>query len=123
MASDPPLIAVVDDDSDVRLALERLLCAAGFATETFGSGEAFLQVVDSHEPDCVVLDLHMPGMSGFEVQARLASIHAGIPVVLVTGHDTPDSRLRASRSGAKSYLCKPVDQEVLLDAIQAAIVH
>jgi len=121
MVSTPLFIAVVDDDAYVRVAFERLLCAAGFVTRTFSTGEALLASVEGHRPDCVVLDLHMPGMSGFEVQTRLA--HAGIPVVIVTGHDTVDAQSRASRNGAKSYLCKPVDQEVLLDAIEAALVH
>ena len=120
MVSAPPFIAVVDDDPDVRISLERLLCAAGFATQTFSTGEAFLESIESREPDCVVLDAHLPGMSGFEVQSRLAP---RIPVVVVTGHYTAEGRLRASRSGARSYLCKPLDEEVLLGAIQAAIVH
>lgn len=117
------LIAVVDDDADVRLAIERLLCASGFATVAFGSGEVFLDSLESRLPDCVVLDLHMPGLSGFEVQVRLLETYGAIPVILVTCHDTAESRSRASRSSAKAYLCKPVDQETLLNAIQAAVIH
>ena len=85
------------------------------------SGAEFLHSVDDHEPDCVVLDLHMPGMSGFDVQGALAVAHAGVPVVVITGHDTPESRTRALRLGAKAYLCKPVDDEALLSAIGTAI--
>ena len=65
----------------------------------------------------MVLDLHMPGMSGFEVQDALAVAHAAVPVVVITGHDTPESRTRALRLGARAYLCKPVDDEALLSAI------
>jgi FixJ family two-component response regulator len=121
MGRDARLLAVVDDDDDVRLALQRLVSSAGFAVETYASGAAFLHSVDDHEPDCVVLDLHMPQMSGFDVQGALALAHAGVPVVVITGHDTPESRARALKLGAKAYLCKPVDDNALLSAIVAAI--
>ena len=121
MVSDLPLLAVVDDDADVRVALTRLVASAGFAVETFASGAEFLRSIADHEPDCVVLDLHMPEMSGFDVQGALASRHAAVPVVVVTGHDTPESRARAIQLGAKVYLCKPIHDEALLAAIAAAI--
>jgi len=121
MGRDARLLAVVDDDDDVRVALRRLVSSAGFAVETYASGAEFLHSVDDHEPDCVVLDLHMPAMSGFEVQGVLAQRHAGVPVVIITGHDTPEARTRALGLGAKAYLCKPVDDEALLSAIGAAI--
>jgi FixJ family two-component response regulator len=119
----PPLIAVVDDDPFVRKALERLLRSAGLSVETFASGAEFLASANDHQPDCVVLDLHMPEVSGFEVQSRLARAHAGVPVVVITGHDTPESRSRALGGGAKSYLTKPVDDETLLKAINTAMVQ
>ena len=121
MTSEGLLLAVVDDDPDVRIALSRLISSAGFAVESFGSGVAFLQSVDDHEPDCVLLDVHMPDVSGFEIQEALAVGHAGIPIIVVTGHDSPESRARALGLGAKGYLCKPVDDEALLAAIAAAI--
>ena len=120
---DAPLLAVVDDDAEVRKALTRLVSSAGFGFETYASGADFLRSLDDHEPDCVVLDLHMPGMSGFEVQEALAIGHAALPVVVITGHDTPESRARALGLGAKDYLCKPVNDEVLLAAVSAAIGH
>jgi len=115
-----PLLAVVDDDADVRVALMRLISSAGFAVETFASGAEFLRVIEDHEPDCVVLDLHMPEMNGFEIQGALAG-HPGVPVVVITGHDTPESRVRAFALGAKAYLCKPVNDDALLAAIGAAM--
>jgi FixJ family two-component response regulator len=121
MVSDVRLLAVVDDDEDTRVALTRLVSSAGFAVETFGSGVEFLRSIEDHEPDCVVLDLHMPEMSGFDVQRALASDHAAVPVVIITGHDTSESRTRAIRLGAKAYLCKPVDDEALLAAIGTAM--
>jgi FixJ family two-component response regulator len=116
-----PLLAVVDDDLDVRVALTRLVSSAGFAVETFASGVEFLGSLESHAPDCVVLDLHMPDLSGFDVQVELARRHSTVPVVVITGHDTPESRLRAMQLGAKGYLCKPVNDDVLLEAIGVAI--
>ena len=121
MRNDLPLLAVVDDDAEVRVALTRLVASAGFSVETFASGVEFLRSIEDHEPDCVVLDLHMPEMSGFDVQGALASGHAALPVVVITGHDTPESRTRALELGAKVYLCKPVNDEELLAAIDAAI--
>jgi FixJ family two-component response regulator len=115
------LLAVVDDDADVRVALTRLVASAGFAVETFASGAEFLHSIADHEPDCLVLDLHMPDMSGFEVQGALADDHAAVPVVVITGHDTPESRVRALQLGASAYLCKPVNDDALLAAIGTAI--
>ncbi len=121
MLNDAPLLAVVDDDADVRVALTRLVSSAGFAVETYASGAEFLRSIEDHEPDCVVLDLQMPEMSGFEVQGALSKDHAAVPVVVITGHDTPESRARALDLGAKSYLRKPVDDEALLGAIRTAV--
>src|SRR5664279_4672376 len=121
MTRDVPLLAVVDDDADVRIALTRLVSSAGFAVETFASGAEFLHSVQDHEPDCVVLDLHMPETNGFDVQGALARVHPAVPVVVMTGHDTPESRARAAQMGAKVYLCKPINDEALLAAIGEAI--
>src|SRR5215813_5963599 len=120
MPQSPPLLALVDDD-DVRLALERLVISAGFAVESFASGAEFLKSVDDHEPACVVLDLHMPEVNGFDIQVALARHHSHVPVVVITGHDTAENRIRARRFGAQSYLCKPVDGDALLAAIDDAI--
>ena len=111
---------MVDDDADVRIALTRLLVSAGFAVETYSSGPDFLCSLSDHKPDCLVLDLHMPQMSGFDVQAELRG-HAPLPVVVITGQDSPESRARAYRLGASIYLCKPVDGEALLAAIADSI--
>mgnify|MGYP001120972032 CR=1 FL=1 len=112
---------LVDDVADVRIALTRLVSSAGFEVETFESGAAFLQSLDDHEPDCVLLDLHMPGTNGFDVQRAMEPAHASVPVIVITGHDGSESRSRALSGGAKGYLCKPVDGERLLETIDAAI--
>ena len=109
MGRDAPLLAVVDDDEDVRVALTRLVSSAGFAVETFASGGEFLRSVRDHEPDCVVLDLHMPAMSGFDVQGALARGHPAVPVVVMTGHDT--ARIaRAGRSDGREGLSPQAHQ-------------
>jgi len=111
----------VDDDADVRVALTRLVSSAGFAVETFASGAEFLHSLEDHEPDCVVLDVHMPEMSGFDIQGALARGHSALPVVVITGHHSTESHARAIQLGAKAYLRKPVNDSVLLEAIERAI--
>ena len=115
-----PLIAVVDDQEPIRKALMRLMCSAGLSVETFGSGPEFLKSIDIRLPDCVVLDLHMPQMDGFNVQASLARKCAALPVIILTGHDLPNARERAMQGGASAFLRKPVPDRTLLDAISAA---
>ena len=104
MNESKPLVAVVDDEEPVRRALERLFRSAGLETETFASGGAMLEDLERREPDCVVLDLHMPGMSGFELQEALAERALRIPVVILTGQDTPEAFARAMEGGAAAYL-------------------
>jgi FixJ family two-component response regulator len=116
------LIAVVDDEPSVCRALERLLRAAKFEVVTYCGGEEFLASLASVRPQCVVLDLHMPRVNGFEVQSRLARDPAGnIGVVVITAHDSEESKERALAGGAHTYLRKPVDAQPLLEAIRAAI--
>lgn len=117
------LIAVVDDEESVRIAIRRLLRSASMNAETFSSGAEFLDSIKEHQPDCVVLDLHMPQVNGFGVQARLAETGSRVPVVIITGHDSTESRERALAAGAAAYLRKPVDDQALLDAIQQAVAQ
>ncbi len=121
MPQDRPLIAVVDDEAPIRKALTRLLHSAGFAVEAFPSGVEFMELIKTRRADCVVLDLHMPVMDGFQVQALLSQAGRPIPVIVVTGHDSPDSRERAMAGRPVAYLRKPVDDQTLLDAIELAL--
>ena len=123
MSKDCPLIAVIDDEDAVRKALRRLLLSAGLQVETFNGGTAFLSTVATQRPDCAVLDLHMPDVNGFDVLERLAGMHAGVPVVVITGHDSPDAEECAIRGGAAAYLRKPISDRVLLGAISEAIAR
>jgi len=121
MATRTPRIAVVDDDPFVLRGLRRLLRSAGFDVDTYASGAAFLNAGGDDEPDCVVLDLHMPQTTGFEVQAQLVKRGRSTPVIVITGGDDPEAQSRALRLGAKGFFGKPVDGEALLATIDAAI--
>jgi FixJ family two-component response regulator len=118
-----PLIAIVDDEEPVRIALRRLLRSADLDVETFPSGAEFLDSLKARRPDCVVLDLHMPRINGFAVQARLVEAGIRLPVIVVTGHDSAETRDHVLASGVSAYLRKPVDDQALLDAISDAIAH
>lgn len=116
-----PLIAVVDDEESIRRALERLLRSATMDVVIFSSGKLFFDSLIVRPVDCVVLDLHMSGMNGFDVQSQLVQSGNRLPVIVMTGHDTPDTKARVLANGAFAYLLKPVDERVLLDAIHDAI--
>ncbi|QXP83629.1 response regulator transcription factor [Methylococcus sp. Mc7] len=115
--ANPDLIVIVDDEEAVCKALRRLMRSAGYAVETYGSGADFLESLGQRLPLCVILDLHMPGASGFDVLDRLAAQGGLVPAIVVTGNDTDDAHARAITAGAAAYLRKPVDDRALLDAI------
>lgn len=123
MREQPIRVAVVDDDSSVRRALQRVLKVLDIHAEVFASGEDFLASLHTTRPDCVVLDLHMPGFSGLEVQRQIAQVAGGLPVVIVTGHHEPGMRERCLSAGASNYLRKPIDGPLLRRAIEAAIAE
>lgn len=115
-----PLIAIVDDEESVRRALGRLIRSAQFEAETFPSGDEFLETLSDHRPDCLVLDLQMPKVDGFQVQSWLARANVRIPIIVITGQDTPESQARVMGAGALAYLRKPVDGGELIEAIASA---
>ena len=117
----PPLIAVADDEDAVRRALQRLLTAMGFEVEGYPSGERLLASLVVRRPACVILDLHMPDGDGFMAMERLSALEPPVPVVVITGRDTPEARARVEKPCLAAYLRKPVDARVLLDAIARAI--
>ena len=114
-------IAVIDDDESVRRALRRLLRSTGLAVEMFATAEAFLEVVGQPPPDCLVLDVRLPGLSGLELQERLASAARHIPIVFITAYENEQARRQALATGAVDFLTKPFDEEVLLDALAVAL--
>ena len=113
--ADAPIIAIVDDDASVRRSLARVLRTAGFATETFTSAREFLAWLPDGQAACLVLDVHLDGISGFELQKRLA-----VPVLFITGHDDAMTRARLETSGA-GHLKKPFDEDALLSAVRQAV--
>jgi FixJ family two-component response regulator len=115
-----PMICVVDDDDSLLRALRRLLDATGFQVETFPSAEAFLS---RHRggADCLVLDVHLSGLSGLDLQEQLTTSGVKTPVVIITAHDDPPTRERARRAGAVEYVRKPFDDDTLIAAIHRAI--
>ena len=116
-------VAVVDDETSVRKALQRLLRLAGMDVETFPSGREFLDAIPMTHLDCVVLDLHMPGINGFDILSKLSQSPVRLPVVAITGHDPPEARKRTLACGGAAYLVKPVDDRILLGAIADATSH
>jgi FixJ family two-component response regulator len=116
-----PLIAIVDDEESVRRALRRLMVSAGFRAQTFSCGAALLASLSTDRPRCVVLDLHMPELNGFELQVQLKASEKSLPVVVITGHDTPEAEKRVMDAGAVAYLRKPIDDQELLEAVAKAL--
>lgn len=115
------LVAVVDDEQAIRKALQRLFSASDFDAETFASGQEFLDSLATKHPDCVVLDLHMPGLTGLDIIRRLALGGVWVPTIIITAHDNPESRTQCFAAGAAAYLRKPLDDQVLLGAIAKAV--
>lgn len=125
MLNNQPLIAVVDDDAPVRTSLRRLLRSAGFVVATFESGDAFLGTLPAAgsegAPDCLVLDLHMPGRNGFDVRSALTTAHRDIPTIVITGKEEPDTADLVSAAGAIAFLTKPFDESLLLTAVRNSL--
>lgn len=114
------VVAVLDDDESVRKALVRLLEAAGHTARSFNSGRDFLESWHFDAPDCLVLDLQMPGLAGVEVQQALNQAGAKFPVIIITAQDAAGVREEAMSHGAVAYLRKPVDAGLLVNAVMFA---
>ncbi len=122
--SDPtPAIFVVDDDASVCTGLDRLLSAAGFRVETFTSAEIFLDRPPHDGIGCIVLDIRMRGLSGTELQAKLAKRGNELPIIFLTGHGSIPLSVNALKQGAADFLTKPVDEKVLLTTIDQALTR
>jgi FixJ family two-component response regulator len=114
-------VFVVDDDATIRRALERLVRSVGLEVETYASAKEFLERPPVDGPACIVTDVRMPGLSGLDLQQELSSAGLDLPVIFLTGHGTVPMSVRAMKAGAVDFLQKPVDDQVLLDAIHRAI--
>ena len=121
MDSNAPLIAIVDDEVSICRALLRLLRVTDYRAEAFSSPILFLESLAKRVPDCVVLDLQMPMMTGVELQEHLARLADPPPVIIITAHDEPKTRERCLALGAVRYLRKPIEGEMLIDSIEKAV--
>ena len=118
---DHKVVAIVDDDAAVRVALEGLLKSAGLTAHTFESAEKFIESGQQAQVACLITDIRMPGMSGLELQAKLNSEHCRIPIIFITAHGDTQMRMQALRAGAVEFLAKPFNDEALLETVRAAL--
>ena len=115
------IVAVVDDDSSMLGATRDLLEACGFTTRTFASAEEFLDHGAPSQVDCLLLDIHLGGMSGIELRRRLKISDANLPVIFITALDDEDTRVQAQQAGCVAFLHKPYSARQLVDAIEKAV--
>lgn len=123
MADAEAIVYVVDDDRAVRTGLARLLRSAGLAVHTCASAAAFRDLERNDLVGCMVLDIRMPGEDGMELQANLVAQNVDLPIVFLTGHGDIPMSVEAMKQGAVDFLTKPVDEEVLLDAVHRALLR
>jgi len=116
-----PMVFIVDDDASVRKSLERLIKSVGFKVELFASAEEFLERKPYRGPNCLVLDVRMPGLSGIDLQKELAQKNISLPIIFITGHGDIPMSVKAMKDGAVDFLPKPFDDKNLLSAIDQAI--
>jgi FixJ family two-component response regulator len=119
--ADDATVFVVDDDDQMRAAMQRLLKSVGLRAEAFASPQEFLRRKLPDGPSCLILDVRLPGMSGLDVQRKLTETGLQIPVIFITGHGDIPMTVKAMKSGAVEFLTKPFRDQDLLDAIQQAL--
>jgi len=123
-AKSPPChISIVDDDASIREALKGLMRSVRFCADAYGSAEEFLASERINDTACLILDVYLPGMNGFELQNHLKAEGRTIPIIFITAHSDEVSRQRALKGGAIDFLSKPVRRDTLLKAIQSAAEH
>ena len=116
-----PLVSIVDDDWSLVEATVSLVQSLGYVAEGFRSAEDFLESRQLLKTDCLILDIRMPSMGGFELQRRLAARNHQIPIIFVTSYDNEDARIQAAQAGAVGFLYKPFSQESLFLAVRSAL--
>jgi FixJ family two-component response regulator len=119
----PCHISIVDDDASIREALKSLMRSVRFSVDAFGSAEEFLASERVNNTACLILDVYLPGMNGFELQSHMRTEGRAIPIIFITAHSDENSRQRALKGGAVDFLSKPVRREALLKAIRSATEH
>ena len=119
--TEPGTVFVIDDDPSVRRSFARLLRAAGYRAESFASAAEFVANVRCDVPACALIDVRMPDVSGFDLFQQLQQSCPGLPVVFITGHGDVAMAEKAIKAGASDFLVKPVDEDVLLAAVEQAL--
>ena len=123
MTSAPPTIHIVDDDAPFRTAIRRVLEASGYRVALFDSAEQLLAEIAAGEPGCILLDVRMPGLSGPQLQERLAELGNRVPIVFLTGHGDIPMSVQAIKAGAEDFLTKPVAREKLVASVERALAR
>lgn len=121
MDTNSPVVYIVDDDDDVRTSLAWLLSSVNIRTECFDGPDAFLKAYDANSLSCLILDVRMPEISGFQLQERLKEIGAEIPLIFVSGHGDIPMSVRALHNGAVDFLEKPYNPQQILELIQVTL--
>jgi RNA polymerase sigma factor (sigma-70 family) len=123
MTAARPVIHVVDDDAPFRIAVARLLRAAGYQVALYESGDHLLANPAGSGPGCILLDMRMSGLSGLELQDRLSKLDSILPIVFLTGHGSIPMSVQAIKAGAEDFLSKPVSKKTLLEAVERALAR
>jgi FixJ family two-component response regulator len=123
MKSSAPVIHIVDDDTSFRTSMSRLLRASGYQTAIYESGSNFLEKLPIDEAGCILLDLQMAGVNGFELQDRLGKSSNTLPIIFLTAHGDIKSGVQAIKAGAEDFLPKPVTKEALFECVERALVR
>lgn len=123
MSTTPSMVFIVDDDAEIREALTGQLNSADYEATSFASPEEFLDATIPAVPACVLVDVHMPGMNGFDLQVALAERGRVLPLIFMTAFGTIPMTVRAMKAGALEFLTKPFDEDELLSAIETALVR
>lgn len=120
-ANESEMVYIVDDDASLLRGLVRLLNSHGYSTTVFSSAESFLAAKLAHRQGCLVLDVHMPGLTGLDLQGELARLECTLPIIFLTGRGDIPMSVRAMKAGAADFLTKPVDETVLLESVRRAL--
>jgi FixJ family two-component response regulator len=123
MTANNCIVHVIDDDASWRTSVQRLMSAIGYRVTLYESAEAFLKTAILSLPGCVLLDVRMPGLSGPQLQQRLADMRSTLPIIFISGHGDIPTSVRAMKSGAEDFLTKPVPTEALVEAVAQAIAR
>lgn len=121
MSATPPTVFIIDDDDALLVALETLLASVGLRTETYGNAPQFFSDYQPTDAGCVLVDMRLPGMSGLELQAALRDRQIDLPVIMMSGYGDVSSAVRAMKAGAVDFFQKPVNGQILLEAVQRAV--